>query len=247
MIEKLNTELRSHSQVVPTPIAAPTPDHSAAIIHAVHATANAIRGQASQDAGMLYQGFAHTTGELVRNLQQSHTQGLSQLMNNLSRGFPTVNNLFQSNNRHIHEHRRITVAPDPVHGPSVAAIDEPGEETPKEDKKPKEEHKRPPIKPSVRLTGKRRVEKAEEEISKEAAVQRQHQLQQRRLAIEEQASAPSTATFRMVNPAAARQRSRGRSRDRERTAYQRAETPEYPVNMGAHRPTLPLRAIINAR
>ena len=75
MIEKLNTELRSHPQVVPTPIAAPAPDHSAAIIQAVHATANAIRGQASQDSQNLYQGFAHTTGELVRNLQQSHTQG----------------------------------------------------------------------------------------------------------------------------------------------------------------------------
>ena len=136
MIEKLNTELRSHPQVVPTPIAAPAPDHSAAIIQAVHATANAIRGQASQDSQNLYQGFAHTTGELVRNLQQSHTQGLSQLMNNLSRGFPTVNNLFQSNTRHIHDHRQITVAPDPAHGPSAAAIED---EAPKEDKKLKDE------------------------------------------------------------------------------------------------------------
>ena len=73
MIERLNAELRQHPCVVPTPIPAPAPDNSAAIIAAVRETANAIRGQASQDASMLYQGMAQTTGELVRNMQQSHT------------------------------------------------------------------------------------------------------------------------------------------------------------------------------
>ena len=101
MIERLNAELRQHPRVVPTPMPAPAPDNSAAIIQAVRETANAIRGQASADASMLYQGMAHTTGELVRNMQQSHTQGLSELMHNLARGFPTVNNLFQSDLRHI--------------------------------------------------------------------------------------------------------------------------------------------------
>ena len=88
MIERLNAELRSHQHVAPTPMPAPPPDNSAAIIHAVHETANAISGQASQYASMLYQGMAHATGELVRNMQQSQTQGLSELVNNISRGFP---------------------------------------------------------------------------------------------------------------------------------------------------------------
>ena len=101
MIERLNAELQSHRHVVPTPMPAPPPDNSSAIINAVHETARAIRGQASQDASMLYQGMAHATGELVRNMQQSQTQSLSELANNLARGLPTVNNLFQHDNRHV--------------------------------------------------------------------------------------------------------------------------------------------------
>ena len=44
MIERLNAELRSHRHVAPTPIPAPAPGNSAAIINAVHETARAIMG-----------------------------------------------------------------------------------------------------------------------------------------------------------------------------------------------------------
>ena len=46
--------------------------------------------------------MANTVGELVRNVQDAHRQGMSEMLNNLNRGFaPTITNLFQSENRHV--------------------------------------------------------------------------------------------------------------------------------------------------
>ena len=50
----------------------------------------------------MYAGVADTEGELVRNVQDAHWQGMSELLSNLNRGFaPTITNLFQSDNRHV--------------------------------------------------------------------------------------------------------------------------------------------------
>ena len=50
----------------------------------------------------MYAGMANTVGELVRNVQDAHRQGMSDLLNNLNRGFaPTVTKFFQSDNRHV--------------------------------------------------------------------------------------------------------------------------------------------------
>ena len=54
--------------------------------------------------------MANTVGELVRNVQDAHRQGISALLNNLNRGFaPTITNLFQSDTRHVHmsDHRQV--------------------------------------------------------------------------------------------------------------------------------------------
>ena len=242
MIERLNAELRSHQHVAPTPVPAPAPDNSAAIIAAVRETANAVRGQASADASMLYQGMAHTAGELVRNMQQSHQQGLSELINNLSRGLPSVNNMFQSDNRHI-----INITPAPggpsaaePSGPSAAAI----EDAPK---RPKTKFE--PPKNAVQKGGKRALEQRKDRLTDKSITERRKQLeQQRRLNIETQAAAASGSTFRVINADAAsaadKGRRRGRSRGRSREAYERAPTPEYPQDMSGftgRRPTLPLR------
>ena len=239
MIERLNAELRSHSRVVPTPMPAPAPDNSAAIIQAVRETANAVRGQASADASMLYQGMAHTAGELVRNMQQSHQQGLSELINNLARGLPAVNNIFQHDNRHI-----INITPPAPGGPSAAAVEGPSgpsaaaiEDVPKRPRP-----KRDPPKNEVQKGGKRALEQRKDMLTDKSIMERKTTLQQqRRLNIEIQAAAPSGSTFRVVNADAAsaadKDRRRGRSRDRGQ-ASQRERTSEYPVNMDSV--TLPL-------
>ena len=52
--------------------------------------------------------MANTVGELVRNMQDAHRQGVSELRNNVNRGFaPTINNLFQSDNRHVFDQRQV--------------------------------------------------------------------------------------------------------------------------------------------
>ena len=91
-------------------------------------TANAIRGQAVEERDRLTSGMANTVGELVRNLQGAHEQGVSELLNNLNRALaPTITNLFQSDNRHValqdqrqvhmHDQRQIH------HNPSSSSTD----------------------------------------------------------------------------------------------------------------------------
>ena len=74
----------------------------------------------------MYSGMAGTMGELVRNMQDAHKQGVSELLNNLSRGFaPTINNLFQSDNRHVHMHddRQVHIDQRQIHNPSSSSTD----------------------------------------------------------------------------------------------------------------------------
>ena len=73
-------------------------------------TAAAIRGQAVEERGRLTSGMANTVGEFVRDVQDAHRQGMSELLNKLNRGFaPTITNLFQSDNRHVYmsDHRQV--------------------------------------------------------------------------------------------------------------------------------------------
>merc|ERR1711983_555740 len=99
MHQRVIEELQKHPKVAPTPIPPPPPDNTAAIQSAVRETAAAIRGQAIEERDRMYSGMAGTMGELVRNMQDAHKQGFSELLNNLSTGFaPTRNNLFQSDN-----------------------------------------------------------------------------------------------------------------------------------------------------
>ena len=58
----------------------------------------------------MYVGMANTVGELVRDMQDAHKQGVRELLNNLNKGFaPTNTNLFQSDNRHVtlQDQRRV--------------------------------------------------------------------------------------------------------------------------------------------
>ena len=60
-----------------------------------------IRGHSVEERDKLYAG-ANTVGGIVRNIQDSHKHGVSELLNNMNRGFaPTITNLFQSDNRHV--------------------------------------------------------------------------------------------------------------------------------------------------
>ena len=96
--------------MAPTPVPPPTPDNTAAIQNAVRETANAIRGQAVEERDRMYAGMANTVGELVRNMQDARKQGLSEVLNNLNRGFAHfITNLFQSDNRHVtmHDQRQV--------------------------------------------------------------------------------------------------------------------------------------------
>ena len=85
-----------------TPAPPPAPGNAATIQKDVRETAAAIRGQAIEERDRLTSGMANTVGELVRNVQDAHRQGMSELLNNLNRGFaPTITNLFQSDNRRV--------------------------------------------------------------------------------------------------------------------------------------------------
>ena len=88
--------------MAPTLIPPAPPDNTAVIQNVVRETAKAIRGQAIEERDRLTSGMANTVGELVRNMQGAHKQGVSELLNNLNRGFaPAVTDLFQSDNRHV--------------------------------------------------------------------------------------------------------------------------------------------------
>ena len=83
----------------------------------------------------MYVGMANTVGELVRNMQDAHKQGLSEVLNNLNRGFaPTITNLFQSDNRHVtlQDQRQVHMSDQrqvhmsdqrQVHNPSSSSTD----------------------------------------------------------------------------------------------------------------------------
>ena len=98
-------------------------------------TAEAIRGQAIEERDRMYSGMANTVGELVRNMQDAHKQGFSELLNNLNRGLPpTINNLFQSDNRHVtlqdqrqvhmHDGRQVHMHDQrSIHNPSSSSTD----------------------------------------------------------------------------------------------------------------------------
>ena len=105
----------------------PAPDNTAAIQIAVRETATAIRGQTVEERDRLTSGMANTVGELVRNMQDAHKQGVSELLNNLNRGFaPTITNLFQSDNRHVtlQDHRQVHMHDQrPTHNPSSSSTD----------------------------------------------------------------------------------------------------------------------------
>merc|ERR1711983_364424 len=102
MHQKIIEDLKNHRKVAPTPIPPPAPDNTATIQNAVRETAAAIRGQAIEERDRLTSGMANTVGELVRNVQNAHRQGISELLNNLNRGIaPTITNVFQSDNRHV--------------------------------------------------------------------------------------------------------------------------------------------------
>ena len=97
------------------------------IQNAVRETAAAIRGQAVEERDRMYAGMANTVGELVRNMQDAHKQGVSELLNNLNRGFaPTITNLFQSDNRHVTlaDQRQVHMSDQrQIHNPSSSSTD----------------------------------------------------------------------------------------------------------------------------
>ena len=128
MQAKVLEELQTHPRVAPTPIPPPPPpDNTAAIQNAVRETAAAIRGQAIEERDRMYSGMVGTVSELVRCLQDAHRTGMSELLNNLNRGFaPTITNLFQSDNRHVHmsDHRQVHMHDQrQVHNPSSSSTD----------------------------------------------------------------------------------------------------------------------------
>ena len=135
MHAKVIEDLQKHPKVAPTPIPPPAPDNTAAIQTAVRETATAIRGQAIEERDRMYSGMANTVGELVRNMQDAHKQGVSELLNNLNRGFaPTITNLFQSDNRHVtlqdhrqvhmHDGRQVNINDQrSIHNPSSSSTD----------------------------------------------------------------------------------------------------------------------------
>ena len=124
MHQKVIEDLQKHPKVAPTPIPPPPPDNTAAIQNAVRETATAIRGQAAEERDRMYSGMANTVGEMVRNMQDAHKQGFSELLNNLSRGFaPTINNLFQSDNRHVTLHDGRQTARWKTSTPARSAFD----------------------------------------------------------------------------------------------------------------------------
>ena len=103
-------------------------------------TAAAIRGHAAEERDRLTSGMANTVGELVRNVQNAHRQGISEILNNLNRGIaPTITNLFQSDNRHVsldqrqvhmHDGRQVHMHDDrqihtheQTHNPSSSSTD----------------------------------------------------------------------------------------------------------------------------
>ena len=91
MHQKVIEDLQKHPKVAPTPVPPPAPDNTAAIQNAVRETAAAIRGQAIEERDRMYSGMAGTMGEMVRNMQDAHRQGVSELLNNLNRGLPPNN------------------------------------------------------------------------------------------------------------------------------------------------------------
>ena len=105
----------------------PAPDNAAAIQSAVRETAAAIRGQAVEERDRMHAGMANTVGELVRNMQDVHKQCLSEVLNNLNRGFaPSITNLFQSDNRHVtlQDSRQVhTHDQRQIHNPSSSGAD----------------------------------------------------------------------------------------------------------------------------
>ena len=127
MHQKVIEDLQKHSKVAPTPLPPPAPDNTAVIQNAVRETAAAIRGQAVEERDRMYNGMANTVGELVRNMQDAHKQGVSELLNNLNRGFaPTITNLFQSDNRHVtlHDQRQVHLSDQrQIHNPSSSSTD----------------------------------------------------------------------------------------------------------------------------
>ena len=127
MHQKVIEDLQKHPKVAPTPIPPPPPDNTAAIQNAVRETAAAIRGQAIDERDRMYSGMANTVGELVRNMQDVHRQGVSEILNNLNRGFPpTITNLFQSDNRHVtlQDQRQVHMHDQrQIHNPSSSSRD----------------------------------------------------------------------------------------------------------------------------
>ena len=127
MHQKVIEDLQKHPKVAPTPVPTPAPDNTAAIQNAVRETAAAVRGQAIEERDRMYAGMANTVGELVRNMQDVHKQGLSEVLNNLNRGFaPSITNLFQSDNRHVtlHDQRQVHMSDQrQIHNPSSSSTD----------------------------------------------------------------------------------------------------------------------------
>ena len=184
----------------------------------------------------MYAGMANTVGELVRNMQDVHKQGLSEVLNNLNRGCaPSITNLFQSDNRHVtlHDQRQVHMSDQrqvhmsdqrQIHNPSSSSTDanppmaiqnapaaEAEEIVPS---KLKTSRKKAP-KSEVGLAQARLVANLIDGFREARAAQREQMQNDRRLSIEDQAAA------------AAAPRGRPPTRSRPQSRAQSDKTPEY--------------------
>ena len=234
MHQKVIEDLQKHPKVAPTPVPPPAPDNTAAIQSAVRETANAIRGHAVEERDRMYAGMANTVGELVRNMQDVHKQGLSEVLNNLNRGFaPSITNLFQSDNRHVtladqrqvhmSDQRQVHMSDQrQIHNPSSSSTDsnppmaiqnapaaEAEEIVPS---KLKTSRKKAP-KSEVGLAQARLVANLIDGFREARAAHREQMQNDRRLSIEDQAAAAT--------------RGRPPTRSRPQSRAQSDKTPEY--------------------
>ena len=212
-------------------------------------TAAAIRGHAAEERDRLTSGMANTVGELVRNVQNAHRQGISEILNNLNRGIaPTITNLFQSDNRHVtmHDQRQVHMHDgrqvhmhddrqvhmhDQTHNPSSSSTDiNPPMAIQEEEVVPsklKTSRKKAP-KSEAGLAQARLVANLIDGVREIRDAQRAQQKVDQRLAIEDQAAQASTRTE--TRPAAQLSLTDKRGRSSSRTATRdRDETPEFPV------------------
>ena len=180
--------------------------------------------------------MANTVGELVRNMQDAHKQGVSELLNNLNRGFaPTITNLFQSDNRHVtlQDHRQVHMHDQrQIHNPGSASTDPNPPmaiEQPATSALSAEDAEE--VVPSKLKVSRKKVPKSEAGLAQARlvghlidgfrevrAAHRAQQQNDRRLAIEDQAAAAAAP--------------RGRAPSRAQSSSRDDKTPEYTTKGG---------------